>query len=718
MDEASLRAMRAEYFQGIPEHVWRSDEFNSSHHQYNEVFGRMIGEGRGVMEVATIMTQMRGRNVPSGMGNFMQDMQQMSGILNSNQSTADKKQQMEQMMEKMQKPNDRCACGSTKKYKKCCGSKKKRQTHNDGAGTSMLQGQSAEDIPTMVCKTKPTRDNKNMGWQINIVEKKKSKKKNKKSNKKNKVSNKIWISTTAPRVRSTEPTKHGVQLIIQNKVSGKQIKVSTTKPNTHTCSDPVLAIEYPNHELLGQPICFLTYGNYENANILSFDVPLGTMLSNQGKERPADFLNVPASFISFHQNGGNPSVRMSKNLQWNGGSSNYKCEILFDATQPTLYLTGKGAKRAYASEPQKYPEEHHGSKLQTGCIHSVRPTAFILHGDALTPENKNSISSMTKYISWGTSCQGDFVAIQTFRLQPDGRVWEDSSFDGMDNQNLFIRAFLTAADCHDTGCLPALFSLAKKAAFSTGRLVEFANATDRLLLTAVNSYYKDGEACSGFELHPFPETAFGYYAFHSGEAHEAASNLLHKVSEEKELDELRLAIASYKFGAYITSQSGAETSANYEMRILLWTALGLAIKRYASLKMVDGGDEHVAYFNMAERSYLWGLACIYSYADDAGRKQAYDSNRQSLSGNLGVVLDMRHQSAEKNRESVYGGMKDQRRKTKKNAFAKGHTKDFATGEVVKIRSQCAACGAKKSKDGTKLKRCSGCEMVWFCGAVW
>ena len=26
---------------------------------------------------------------------------------------------------KKQKPNDRCACGSKKKYKKCCGSKKR-----------------------------------------------------------------------------------------------------------------------------------------------------------------------------------------------------------------------------------------------------------------------------------------------------------------------------------------------------------------------------------------------------------------------------------------------------------------------------------------------------------------------------------------------------------------------------------------------------------------
>merc|ERR1712216_413429 len=118
---------------------------------------------------------------------------------------------------------------------------------------------------------------------------------------------------------------------------------------------------------------------------------------------------------------------------------------------------------------------------------------------------------MAKFISWGTHCQGDFISVRTCRVQPDGRVWEDSSLDGMDNQNLFMRAFLTVADCHDTGCLPALFNSAKKAAFSTGRLVEFANATDRLLLTAVNLYYS-GEACSGFELHPYPETAFGYYA--------------------------------------------------------------------------------------------------------------------------------------------------------------------------------------------------------------
>ena len=90
---------------------------------------------------------------------------------------------------------------------------------------------------------------------------------------------------------------------------------------------------------------------------------------------------------------------------------------------------------------------------------------------------------------------------------------------------------------------------------------------------------------------------------------------------------------------------------------------------------------------------------------------------QALYGNLGVVLDMRHRSAAKNRASVYGGMKSQRRDTKKKAFGKAHTTNQWGGEVLKIRSQCAACGAKKSKDGTALKRCSGCQMVWFCGAV-
>lgn len=61
-------------------------------------------------------------------------------------------------------------------------------------------------------------------------------------------------------------------------------------------------------------------------------------------------------------------------------------------------------------------------------------------------------------------------------------------------------------------------------------------------------------------------------------------------------------------------------------------------------------------------------------------------------------------------------MKDQRRSTKKTA-TKSAVMAFG-GVKIKGKNQCSMCGSTKSSDGTKLKRCSGCEMVWFCGAVW
>ena len=42
----------------------------------------------------------------------------------TNEPTEEKKKKTESKKKK-QKPNERCACGSNKKYKKCCGSKKR-----------------------------------------------------------------------------------------------------------------------------------------------------------------------------------------------------------------------------------------------------------------------------------------------------------------------------------------------------------------------------------------------------------------------------------------------------------------------------------------------------------------------------------------------------------------------------------------------------------------
>ena len=259
--------------------------------------------------------------------------------------------------------------------------------------------------------------------------------------------------------------------------------------------------------------------------------------------------------------------------------------------------------------------------------------------------------------------------------------------------------------------------MGQKAAYATGRLVEFADAVDRLVVAAANQYYRPNERCPGFDHHPYPETAFGYYAMVAGEAHEAAASLVAKVSEEQMFAELRRAIASYKFGAYITSQRGAETRANYEMRCHMWQCLGLALRNYAAFKMVDGGTDHDVYYDMAERAYCWGLACIFPYEKDRQRQRAFQQFNTNLQQNLGGMLDYRHKSAAVNHEACGKGMKKQRRDIKKKQLKESAMRDMFTGDTIKTKNQCSACGVTKCSDGSALKRCSGCGAVWFCSAA-
>ena len=66
LDEASLRAMREKYF-GSEEHfnqLVAEGKFKSGNSEYSQVFARMVGEGREVMEVAGLMVQMGNMMTP------------------------------------------------------------------------------------------------------------------------------------------------------------------------------------------------------------------------------------------------------------------------------------------------------------------------------------------------------------------------------------------------------------------------------------------------------------------------------------------------------------------------------------------------------------------------------------------------------------------------------------------------------------------------------
>jgi hypothetical protein len=74
-----------------------------------------------------------------------------------------------------------------------------------------------------------------------------------------------------------------------------------------------------------------------------------------------------------------------------------------------------------------------------------------VYGDEATPENKDQLSSIAMSISWDVSNKGDYITWKSFRHQPDGRVWEGKTFQKeMNNQNLYFRAFLCAADVQDS----------------------------------------------------------------------------------------------------------------------------------------------------------------------------------------------------------------------------------------------------------------------------
>jgi sterol desaturase/sphingolipid hydroxylase (fatty acid hydroxylase superfamily) len=75
LNKASLRAMRAKYFGGekIVTQMVAAGEFSAGHTKYDQVFGQMVREGKDVMQVASLMSQMGNKMTPA----IREDMQRM-----------------------------------------------------------------------------------------------------------------------------------------------------------------------------------------------------------------------------------------------------------------------------------------------------------------------------------------------------------------------------------------------------------------------------------------------------------------------------------------------------------------------------------------------------------------------------------------------------------------------------------------------------------------
>ena len=407
LNEASLRAMRAKYFGGdsVVTQMVANGEFKAGHAKYDQVYRQMRHEGKGAMQVVSLMTQIGNMITP--------------GVRKDMQKLRENHPQLYAML---------------------------------GMGAGMGQTTTAKDSADMVAAP-PDRSQK-MGYEIQIAERKKrakkgknttQRKKNKKSkNKVDKVPDNIWISTSAPRVRENYPFKRGIQQR-QTTPEGRSFTVSTTPPASHAVpDDPVFAIAFPGATPLGPPVDFLTYGGYENANILALDIPDTAATAATSKEglvgRPTQFMGVDAKFLT-----------QSTTHQWIGGSTRYRCEILCDMEGAVKYYTGKHASAVHENNDGCEPQHHHGNKLQAGCIYQQRPTTILVYGDEATPENKDQLSSIAVSISWDVSNKGDYITWKSFRHQPDGRVWEGKTFQKeMNNQNLYFRAFLCAADVQDS----------------------------------------------------------------------------------------------------------------------------------------------------------------------------------------------------------------------------------------------------------------------------
>ena len=529
---------------------------------------------------------------------------------------------------------------------------------------------------------------------VSSAEKNKIKKKNKKKNKK-KQNNKnktiegereilpeVFVSDRAPnRVLDATPLFNSINL------QQSDMNVSTTEVKNHTQPpDPVFAIEIPNLTAVGPPMDFLEYGGIRGLEILSMEIPTGCAV----QRRPEMFNKVSTSWVEKSM------LRWGNDkMQWLCGSTRYGCDICAEVAQHVVY----------------HDAAEHGLTHQYDQIRLNRPTICILYGDPHAEEG--SRDSKTSYVMWRIH-KGIHIKVCDF--QPDGSIYVEEAPMSNVNSQLLLRAFLCAADCLEIGTLSGLFRVANTAASRTGRIVEFAHAVDRLNVAAARKFYNNDCSCPGFDFHPYPETGFGYYAFQAGESHEAAANSLSEINDkEGEREQLRLAVASYKFGAYLSSQAGAESN-SCEMRSRLWDCLGLAIRRYAATVMDDDGN-HLVYFDMAERAYRWAVATLFPLSSLSVKN--FNTTAQHVYKNLSLCMHYRNKNAKENLEAYSGGMKDQRKKARKDAAAGAMFRDGNNSNQLAHMSKhmCSQCSKATGKDGTKLKLCSRCKMVYFCSSA-
>ena len=241
------------------------------------------------------------------------------------------------------KPNEKCPCGSGKKYKKCCSAKVRasqikasREVESNDMEVSRSGYQKvggAESLCTTALSAISMSNNNGAPWvaglhdkylqltkpdEINllskgvhkiILENKKQAKKDKKNLKNKKkqapiVSRNIFLSDQAPRAMDLTPMVHGLQVSGQDCITGAMRPFVTTLPKTHNAfpadENPMFCIEVGGEKLLGPPIDLLVYGNHQGGDMLSFVVPEGTIPSlspgggddHHPQQRPENFLNV------------------------------------------------------------------------------------------------------------------------------------------------------------------------------------------------------------------------------------------------------------------------------------------------------------------------------------------------------------------------------------------------------------------------------------------
>ena len=593
------------------------------------------------------------------------------------------------------KPNAPCSCGSKKKYKKCC-----KKTNGVRASTQIDAQRS------MLADSVDHFQFINVANDIN------------------------------------EPIMADYHYLVGSIVSAKKegdviVKFSISEPHEHLIPPPLpcFAIEIPTLKLLGPKIDVLTYGGYENANLLQHSVlnatttiraKMGIIMPPIGA-RPDNFNNVPTKWVQ------NMCARKWVPPIWFGGSSEQNCEILVhnNKNDPILY-----------QHCQKYDHSKHNPRDN---IIQHRPTLFLFQPDPTAAPG--SIESITKILKWEHN--GDIGFANLVHNRDGTTNAEEQNREGP-NPNNILRAFFCAVDCHDIPSCITLFRYAETAAYQTGQLVQFANALDRFNQMAVTTYYhpEDGytqESHIGFVNHPSPESDFAYYAHQAGEAHEAAAALFNKTNKDRkngqlcneEILEMKRAVCSYKFGALLVSQRHCARTIHPRFRSLMWGACGVAIRRYAGSLVDDNSGNNNAeaniYFNMAERAYRWSASVLKPFVTMPHpvfkiNKNTMQQSMQSTLANLRACAEYRTLSAKDNRKGTKSQMRQQRKESAAKSIGGATRIDMNgiqadgvikpdLGNVISLGSLvekvCACCGLNANQV-PKLHRCGSCKLVYFC----